>query len=97
MEEKELTLQERADNYAGHAYELGEDPAVTMERDAYSMGALDQMKIDAGAMRKLNEEWERNLDAQRAELIDKAYGWWSKVYLQGEPDCYHQFKKAMEG
>lgn len=85
-----------ADNYAGHAYELGEDPAVTRERDAYSMGASDQMKIDAEAMRKLNEEWERNLEIQRATLVDKAYDWWSKVYLWGEPDCYHQFKKAME-
>ncbi len=30
------------------------------------------------------------------DMIDKAYDWWSKVYLMGEPDCYHQFKKAME-
>ena len=30
------------------------------------------------------------------DMIDKAYDWWSKVCLMGEPDCYNQFKKAME-
>lgn len=28
--------------------------------------------------------------------IDKAYRWWSKVFLMGEPDCYDDFRAAME-
>ncbi len=51
------------------------------------------MEIDEGVSatmaRKAYEQGAR-------DIIDKAYDWWSKVYLWGEPDCYHQFRKAME-
>lgn len=69
------TLQERADRYIGHAYELGEDPGTTRERDGYLYGIRDQMEIDTEEMRLLNEEWEQNLAMQRAMLIDKACAW----------------------
>ena len=68
-------LQERADKYIGHAYELGEDPETTRGRDGYLHGIRDQIEIDTEEMRRLNEEWEKNLSIQRAMLIDKACAW----------------------
>ena len=51
-------------------------------------------------MRKLNEEWEENLEIQRKMLIERAIDWlnqntdWDNIYSEGE--LQELFRKAME-
>lgn len=64
-------MEKRIEDYVGREMELG-DVVKTMCRNAYRAGALEQMDIDAGKMKALNEEWEHKLKIQWDMLIDKA-------------------------
>lgn len=43
---KSTDIESRADAYVGHPKETGEDLSITMARNAYMIGAIEQMLID---------------------------------------------------
>lgn len=47
------TIEERADAYVGHPFEIDEDSSVTTKRRSYIVGATEQKQID----RELFEKW----------------------------------------
>lgn len=75
----DLSIQERADRYAGHPYEEGESPVITHRRKAYFDGIRDQMEIDTRVIHQINEEWQQRFAAQKTELIDKACAWLDEI------------------
>lgn len=40
------TIEERADEYVGHPFKIGEDTCDTFRRFAYTVGAAEQKRID---------------------------------------------------
>lgn len=81
-----MTIEERADAYVGHPFEIDEFSSATAKRQAFIDGAKEQRKIDIDKACKWFGEY----------LMDIGYpdDWYrdSKVLMSRE----ERFRKAME-
>ena len=104
-------IEERADSYVGHPYEIDEFSSVSIKRKAYIDGAKEQKAIDDEELLKLKSAWEKqaqinhndedNYNQGYHDAVEKACKWLKEnveggVHLQSAHGFADRFRKAME-
>lgn len=75
------TIEERANEYIGHPFDVDEDVSITMARDSYFKGATEQKAIDdAERDVAVYNLLLLKLDAEKKLWLNKACKWIRGLY-----------------
>lgn len=65
------TIEERANEYIGHPFEVDEDVSITMARGSYAQGATEQKAIDMELIPQLYVRWLM-IDGEKPSWVEYA-------------------------